>query len=458
MDRDELKQLEKQKLSEEFGIGQIKTSAPILHSGTETPTGTLTFNDLSSLVEQFLPNTTTALKLLLAVATSGVRKNKAMLWLLFVGSPSSGKTELLRLIKDVPMVVSLDTLTQNSFISGERETSKQKVYDLLPKLDQKCLAIKDWTVIFSHDERMTKKIIGDLVGIYDRSLAKSSSQRGIVTYESEFSHLGAITPATLNKHHNYLNMIGPRFLFYTIPNLNREAENKSFDAIFSNIDRKELEKRVSAAVFDYLVFLNEFDLNQIEPLSINVQNYLKVASRFMAKGRGIVIIQQTSFKNDEGEDVAYYEPLEVQVEQPFRAVQQLMTLVGYLALVVGKSRVDEEELEIIKEIVISSMPADRSQALRALKTVENGEITAKQLSDGADVSTKTARRLLEELTNLEVVEKVKGSGQIAASYKIAKEFKDFVLLTPREFLSLNNNDKSDELKESEVMKIFSEQV
>jgi hypothetical protein len=454
MDKDELKQLEKQKLTEEFGIGQTRTSAPILHSGTETPTGTLTFNDLSSLVEQYLPNTATALKLLLAVATSGVRKNRGMLWLMFVGSPSSGKTELLRLIKSVPMVTSLDTLTQNSFISGERETSKQKVYDLLPKLDGKCLVIKDWTVIFSHDERMTKKIIGDLVGIYDKSLAKSSSQRGVITYESEFSHLGAITPATLNKHHNYLNMIGPRFLFYTIPSLNQEDEDKSFDAIFSNADRKELERRVSAAVFDYLVFLNEFDLNQIEPLSKEVQNYLKTASRFMAKGRGIVIIQQTSFKNEGGEEITYYEPLEVQIEQPFRAVQQLMTLSEYLALVVGKSRVNEEELEVIKEIVISSMPADRSQALRALKASENGEITAKQLSEGVDVSTKTARRLLEELTNLGVVEKVKGSGQIAASYKIADSFRDFVLLTPREFLSLNKS----ELKESEVMKIFSEQT
>lgn len=455
--KDELQQLEKQKLSEELGIGQSKTSAPILHSGTETPTGTLTFNDLSGLVEQFLPNTTTALKLLLAVATSGVRKNRAMLWLLFVGSPSSGKTELLRLIKDVPMVINLDTLTQNSFISGERETSRQKVYDLLPKLDNKCLVIKDWTVIFSHDERMTKKIIGDLVGIYDRSMAKASSQRGIIRYESEFSHLGAITPATLNKHHNYLNMIGPRFLFYTIPNLNEEDEDKSFEAIFSNVDRKELEKKVSAAVFDYIVFLNEFDLDQMEPLSKNVERYLKIASRFMARGRGIVIIQQTSFKNDQGEDVTWYEPLEIQIEQPFRAVQQLMTLAKYLALVVGKRGVDEEELDIVKEIVISSMPADRSQALRALRNSENGELTAQQLSEGVDASVKTARRLLAELTNLGVVEKSPGSGQIAASYKIASSFRDFVLLTPQEFLSINT-DEPRELKEDEVMKIFSEEV
>ncbi len=43
---------------------------------------------------------TTALKLVLAVAKSGKRKNRVMLWLLLVGAHSSGKTDLVRLMKD----------------------------------------------------------------------------------------------------------------------------------------------------------------------------------------------------------------------------------------------------------------------------------------------------------------------------------------------------------------------
>ena len=75
---------------------------------------------------------TTALKLVLAVATSGKRKNRVMLWLLLVGAPSSGKTDLVRLMKDNSSVLSLDNLTLNSLISGERPTEKEKVHDLLP--------------------------------------------------------------------------------------------------------------------------------------------------------------------------------------------------------------------------------------------------------------------------------------------------------------------------------------
>lgn len=428
-------QIEKQRVAEE--IGEKANIPNVLFTGTETPDGPLTFDILASEVEKFLPNTRIALKLLLAVATSGIRKNRVMLWLLFVGSPSSGKTELLRLIRKVPTIIGVDSLTLNSFISGERETEKQKVYDLLPRLDGKCLTIKDWTVIFSHDERMTKKIIGDMVGAYDKSLEKSSSQRGIITYEAEFSHLGAITPATLNKHHNYLNMIGPRFLFYSIPNLDQEQENRSFQAIFTKEDRKAQENKVSAMLFDYLIFLNEQDITQISLPSKEIQEYLKTAARFLARGRGIVVTQQSSFKNEEGTDVTYYEPSEIQIEQPFRAVQQLLTLAEYLALVEGKSEITEQELKIIKEITLSSMPADRAQALKVLRESENGEITAKQLSDGLDKSIKTSRRLLDELNHLGVVEKVKGSGQTASSYKIKKEFESFVLHTPREFMSHN---------------------
>ena len=92
--------------------------------------------------------------------------------------------------------------------------------------------MKDWTVIFSLDERMTKKIIGDMVGAYDKSLSKFSSRRGNITYDAEFSHLGCITPATLNRHQNYLNMIGPRFLSYGIGEITSDQGKELQSNIF----------------------------------------------------------------------------------------------------------------------------------------------------------------------------------------------------------------------------------
>ncbi|MBI2327387.1 hypothetical protein HYU92_03615 [Candidatus Curtissbacteria bacterium] len=403
----------------------------------ETPTSFYKIDDVVAAVESYLPNTGTALKLALAVATSGTRINRVMLWMLLVGSPSSGKTDLVKLFKNSKSVYSLDNLTLNAFISGERQTEKQKVYDLLPQLANKCLVIKDWTVIFSLDEKMSKKIVGDMVGIYDKSLSKFSSRRGQITYDAEFSHLGCITPATLNKHQTYLNMIGPRFLHYTIPSLSKDDEEASFKAIFGNTDRQTLEKEVRSIVSAYLDQLNEKDISEIKPVSDEVREYLTLASRFTAKARGIVIIQASSFKNEDGDNITYYEPLDIQIEQPWRAVQQLLTLSTYLTLVSNKLEVGIEAMEVIKEVVVSSMPADRAQAVRALKDAPDGEITAKYLSEQVDKSQKTTRRLLDELSFLGIVEKIKGTGQIATSYRLIPEFKDFITLDPAEFMSTN---------------------
>jgi hypothetical protein len=413
-------------------------------SGTETPQGIRSFNEIASKIEEYLPNTKDTLKIMLAVATSGTRKNRVMIWLLLVGSPSSGKTDLVKLIKNNKDVMCLDNLTQNSFITGERSTEKEKTYDLLPLLNGKCLVIKDWTSLFSLDEKATKKIIGDWVNSYDKSLSKFSSRRGNVTYESEFSHVGCITPATLNKHTQYLNMIGPRFLHFIIPDLTIDQENQSFEAIFSDEDRSIKEKEAGLLVSSYLDYLNTKDISLIKKPSKGAKRFLTVASRFMAKARGIVVVQSSSFKDESGKDVAYYEVLETQIEQPWRAIQQLIELSKYLALVGNKEEVDAEELRLIREIVLSSMPADRANALKVIRNAPNQEITTKELSTDSGKSFKTSGRLLEELCSLGILKKYKGGGQIANSYTIEEVFKEFLTIDTGEFLSTYNS--VDEIK------------
>lgn len=410
--------------------------------GAETPDNSvkqklieqkLTYDELEEKVRKLLPNSQTALKLVLAVAVSSSFSNPLMLWLLLVGVPSSGKTEVVRLIKDASTTYYLDNLTQNAFISGERANKDNKVYDLLPLLDKKCLVIKDWTSIFSLDEKMTKKLLGDLVGIYDKEFTKFSSRRGNIGYVSAFSQLGCITPATLNRHTNYMNMVGPRFLCYTMPPSTSETEDQSYEQIFSNQDRSLIEKEARLYVSSYLTQLVQKAPN-IKPLDIGVQKYLRTAAELMSNCRGIVILQSASFKSEDGEDVKYYEVSDVQIEQPWRAVQQLITLAKYLAFVIGKDEVGVRELAIIKEIVLSSMPADRSQALRVVKN-QGGTLTAKGLTESSDRSIKTSRRLLDELVALKVLEKIKGSGTIASDYRIYNHFQDFLLLDPTDFMS-----------------------
>jgi len=391
------------------------------------------YQSLERKLTIYTPGLEKTLRIVLAVAIAGYFDFPAMLWLLLVDVPSSGKTDLVRLIKDSKLAYYLDNLTQNAFISGERVTETNKVHDLLPLLDKKCFVVKDWTSIFSLDEKMTKKILGDLVNIYDKEFAKFSSARGVIKYTSYFSHLGCVTPATLNKHTQYLNMIGARFLFYNLPEVSRDDEESSRKRIFTMNNRSDIENSLREQICSYLDILSKKEWN-IKPLEENVQNYLWIGAKLISHCRGIIILQANTFKNESGEEVKYYDISECQIEKPWRASHQLRIFAECLAFAVEKDAVGLEELEIIKEIVLASMPADRSQALRILKK-HNGIITAKELSDDYERSYKTSKRLLDELVGLKVIEKNPGSGSIAADYKIADEFKDFVCLSTSDFLS-----------------------
>lgn len=416
---------------------------------TETPGGiekisllkeVVTLEDVINKVESYIPNTIKALKVVLAAALAGKYKNNLMLWMLLVGVPSSGKTDLVRLIKGVSFSYYLDNMTLNAFISGERATSTSKVYDLLPQLDNKCFIVKDWTSIFSLDEAMTKKIIGDMVGIYDKEFTKFSSRRGQISYSSEFSHIGCITPATLNRHTNYMNMIGPRFLFYVMPELTTKEENTSFENILSGkTNRSYLEREAAIYVSSYLEQLAGKKSYELDSLSSSAKSYLKTASRVMSRCRGIALLEKVSFKNEEGKNVQYYDALDTQTEQPWRSVQQLVTLAKYLAIVSGNNKVGSDELSIIKDVVLSSMPANRSRVLKVI-TAAKGSIDTKTLSRGAQIGYRTSLRLLDELVALEVLAKEKGFGAQAIKYEIIDDFKDFFLLDTAEFLSQYRDD------------------
>lgn len=395
----------------------------------------ITFKKLADKVEKFVPNTRTALKITLAVAASGTKNGSPMLWLLLVGSPSSGKTEIATLIKKSVSVYPVDSLTLSSFVTGERETKKERVHDLLPELNKKCFLIKDWTALFSLNEEITKKLIGDLVNIYDEEFVKFSPGRGNVTYRSIFSHVGCITPATLNRHTRYLNMIGARFLFYGIPTLNEEQRTQGFKSIFNSNKRRGTKKELVKLTSRFVNRISTLNIKNIKPLSPDIQEYLKISSELIAKARGMVILQAAKFKNEDSKWITYYELLDIQIEEPWRAIQQLIRLAKYLALVEEKDEVGIEEMEIIRDITLSSMPADRAQALSIFKNSIVDEITANNLADFSNKSNKTARRLLDELVYLGILEKDKGIGTIASTYKIKNYFRDYVSMLTGEFLS-----------------------
>ena len=212
---------------------------------TQTPKGYA----FSALLEEILTVVSLPedlIRCVFAVALSIKLNLSPSLWFMLVGVPSSAKTDIVSLLRPLDFVYFLDSMTLNPFASGYKATGNNKTYDLLPELDGKCFVCKDYTTIFSLNEETTKKLLGELVSIYDGEFSKFSPTRGYISYKTSFSHLGCITPAALNQHHRYLNIIGPRFIFYRIPALSAERRQTGFTIAWSPVNRKVALKDLAA--------------------------------------------------------------------------------------------------------------------------------------------------------------------------------------------------------------------
>jgi hypothetical protein len=406
-----------------------KDSATNTWNGVSVKQIVLAVQSLCTLPESLI-------KAVLAVCISVKLNLPSSLWLMVIGVPSSAKTDLVNLLRSFKLVYFVDTLTQNPFASGYIAPQGKKTYDMLPQLNYRCFVVKDYTTLFSLNNETIKKLLGELVSIYDGQFKKFSPTRGLKEYNTIFSHLGCITPSALNRHTQYMNIIGPRFMFYRIPQLNAEKSKKGFEIAWQP-NRKKRLKKVQKMVCSFLdQAIKKLEANENIEIDFNdeqIKTTLEYLAIFTSKSRGIVITQRQSFKDEEGKSVTYHEVIDWQVEEPWRAFQQLKGLAIALAVINQTNKITHKEINILKKIVLSSMPVQRAEALECFK--KERVLTSKKLSQLIKKSQRTCQRLLKELQFLGIVETSESSGSLAKEYWIKKQFANLFQPTPSNSVS-----------------------
>lgn len=424
------KSVAKKELIKKRSKGETQTPPPIDPAIFDP----VTLYEAINAVEAILPGKRDLLLLALASSLSHLVDEKTPLWLMFVGVPSSAKTEIARMLSFNPNVFFLDTLTENAFISGAKNQNGSEPTDLLPLLNGKCFVIKDFTTTLSQREESVRKILGDLTSIYDNSFSKHSPARGTIRYQSFFSVLGCVTPQALNRHQRYMNQIGPRFLFYRVPASNDDEIDHGFEVLWSAKDSvakfKDAQMKVSAYAYQLSEKIEEINIGNESP---DIMAYLNSLAKFIARARGTVITRQAEFVNDEGEKISFYEPIEIQVEEPYRALLQLRVLARALTIAVDRKNVTLEEMDLVRKVALSSMPADRALLISVLASEERSW-SAKEIADNLGISHRTALRQLDELVSLKILTKDAQGIGLAHLYGVNSQFKP-VLYTNVEFMS-----------------------
>jgi len=370
------------------------------------------------------PSSHDVLELTLATATSldlSMEDDSPLLWLIIVGPPGSDKTQTLLTLRGTSNTEFLDTLTDHAFVTGYvNDKTGKAAEDLLPKLNGKCLLIKDLTTLFSLREDSVKKILGDLQSIYDGAYAKATGTRGVVRHSSQFTIVGCVTPMTLHRHHRYMSSIGGRFLNYRGVELNEAEMQEGFELLLKTQDRKSKIQQLQHLVVEHMedILTSPF---QRSPESAQHQDRLRRLARLLAQGRTVIRSEKV---------VGTYEPVESQMEHPFRALQQLRTLGRALARLHGRAAVTEHELELVRRVVLSSIPADRANVLAQFNNHPHG-LTVKTCADGIRKSVQWTTQLLKELETCRLI--AKGPKTFTgALYRPAPNFADLIVppITP----------------------------
>lgn len=404
-----IEKLEKEALDTSTGVS--------VHAETQSP---VTIQDVLAAVSDLGEDRDYLVKTMLAVYASTFIPEKNPLWLMIVGNPSSNKTTLVDLLKDLPDVHRVDTLTSNPFSSGQREVEKPQ--DLLPLINGKCFVVKEYATILGRSDEMVKQLLSDLVAIYDGEYAKHSPTRGSVVHRSTFSHIGCVTPMALKGRQRYMEAVGARFLHLRIPSLSQEKREAAIEKIWEGIDETEVADRAREVVRGFRETLKERvkEYKKIR-FSPEARAELSQLAQLVARARGTVIAEATSFKNDEEENVTHYEVVDKQIEEPFRALKQLKKLAIALALVNGHLEVGKNELEVVRMVALSSMHVARAEILVAFEKVEIG--TAPTISELLDKPYKSVKRHLDELVALGILESKKSENDKARPYNLKPEFK-----------------------------------
>lgn len=375
---------------------------------TQTP---LTIDDLLEAVSDLGEKRGLLLKAVLATYISTFLDRSDPIWLMVVGNPSSNKTTIVDLLKEDPDVFRVDSLTSNPFSSGQKDADNPK--DLLPLLDGKCFVVKEYATVLSRSEEMVKKLIGDLVAIYDGEFIKHSPTRGTVKHRAVFSHIGCVTPMALQSRQRYMSAVGARFLFLRLPALSEEERSESLNEIW-NHDSKRSKADVALLICRFCKQLKEEVKRGIDvDFPDSSKQFLNQLSKLVARARGIVI-------RDESENSSR-EPIDIQIEEPFRALKQLMKFAKCLALVAGNSVVGDPELEIVKHIALSSMDLRRADILAVFE--QQYSVTVNMVSEMLRKNDRTVRRHLSELVSLGILHFNKNKNQLAGEFSLKPDFR-----------------------------------
>lgn len=362
--------------------------------------------------------------------------------LVLIDNPSSGKTTVLSIFYNLPVVYRSDNFTPSSFVSHAANIKKKQLaeVDLLPRIRHKALIVPELAPLFGQKPDELLKSMAVLTRVFDgEGYTSDSGTHGTRGYTGDyiFALIGATTPLS-KLAWNTMGQLGSRLLFYTPEQIFDASQRleKSFADVFPTGGKSFKQKVADCRELaqDLFVQLQTQIGNGKFPRSVSWQSLndphdlkwqISIISEFVARARSKVAVWESKSPNaDNGKDFA--QPI---LEGPQRLTTILYSLARGHALIHGRTQITEEDMLVVIEVALSSMPGDRRQVIDLMlhkpegtKEGPAGQVFSSDIQSSLKISRPTAIKIIDELALLGIGSKSKSVGNQPCCLTLDKAF------------------------------------
>lgn len=320
-------------------------------------------------------------------------------WIMMVGPPACGKTEILNSLLKIPKVVSVGAITGVGALlsaSSRRDIAAGATGGLLKDLGSRgMLVFKDFTSILSLPYEPLYELMAAFREIYDGRWNRAVGVDGgrVLKWSGRVAMAAACTPA-IDRHHRVVGEMGERWITFRYrPGDGWGESMRALKTTNSDEARHAIQDAV-ASFFEAMGLIWD-DVPRREMTDVEQSRVIGLAT-LAARCRSVVV---RNGYTHEVEDVP-------QSESPAR----LSLSLGQLYLGLEAIGLDyDDRWPVVARVAMDCMPTTRRSAIEALVV---GEKTTDQVKDHMRCSVSTVRRTLEDLYLHRVIERTKDGAVI----------------------------------------------
>lgn len=302
-------------------------------------------------------------------------------WLLLVGPPGGGKSEILNALSGLSYTRTAGTLTEASLLSGtpKKDHGQSARGGLLMEIgDFGIIVAKDFGSILSMNRDSQAQTLAALREVYDGSWTRLVGTDGgrSLHWQGKVGFVGGVTP-TIDRHHAVMGAMGERFMLFRLPTVDADTQARRAlsHAGKEKRMRKELADSVAAILGSQTAVAAELDEDEITQL--------------VALGT-LVVRARSAVERDN-----YTREIELVPgsEAPTRFTIMLKRLLtGMYAI--GMNRADA--WRVLTKVGLDSIPALRLSIMAALADYD-GKLSTNELAGAVRHPSTTTRRACEDL-------------------------------------------------------------